>query len=52
MKEIGLWRKNRITGYWVCQRTCLPETAQEWLTIFQKDEPDEMFVLSYRKPKV
>jgi len=51
LNEIGLWRKNKITGYWVLERTCFPEFASEWLQIFQKDEPDETFVLAKRRPK-
>lgn len=32
---IGLWRYNTITGYWVMERSCAPDTANEWLHIFQ-----------------
>lgn len=46
----GLWRYNAITGEWKLERTCAPETAEEWLKIFQKDEPEASFKLSRKKP--
>ena len=49
--EIGLWKYNKVTGSWVLERMCAPDTKDRWLKIFQKDEPDEIFVLSKRKPK-
>lgn len=48
--ETGLWKYNRTTGYWTLCRLCLQMTADNWLKIFQKDEPDEYFILSRRKP--
>ena len=50
MKEIGLWQYNKITGYWKLERMCAPELADQWLERFQKDEPEETFKLSLRKP--
>jgi len=47
---IGLWKYNKITGYWNLERQCAAETADQWLEVFQKDEPDEIFKLSLRKP--
>ena len=46
-----LWKYNRITGLWVSQRTVTAETAQEWLSIFQADEPSEKFKVSKNRPK-
>lgn len=49
--DIGLWKLNLTTGYWVLVRMCSTETAQQWLVIFQRDEPNDKFKLSKRKPK-
>jgi len=47
---LGLWKYNRVTGYWDHQRGCAPETAQQWLEVFQRDEPQESFKLSRKRP--
>ena len=47
----SLWRYNQVTGYWTHERSCLPETAEQWLAVFQKDEPDAYFKISKHKPK-
>jgi hypothetical protein len=47
---IKLWRYNTTTGIWVLQRLCNPETAAQWLAIFQKDMPSAQFKLSKNKP--
>jgi hypothetical protein len=47
---IVLWRYNTTTGYWNRQRECLPENAQQWLAVFQKDEPQAFFRLAKRRP--
>jgi len=44
-----LWKYNKITG-WNVARSVTPDTAVEWLKIWQKDEPKETFVISTRKP--
>lgn len=49
--KIKLWKYNRITGYWIIQRECNDNTADRWLAVFQKDEPDELFKLSRNKPR-
>ena len=51
MKQINLWRYNETTGLWRLQRTCVADTAKQWLKIFQEDEPDAIFRLSFNKPK-
>lgn len=48
---LRLWRHNRTTGLWVVERTVTPETADEWLKVFRRDEPNETFVVSATKPK-
>lgn len=48
---LKLWKYNQRTGYWDLQRTITsPEDGQRWLDIFQKDEPQEHFVLSKTRP--
>ena len=46
-----LYKYNRITGYWTVIRSCDQATAQQWLAMFQADEPAEQFVLSTKKPR-
>ena len=46
-----LWKYNKITGYWIYIRSVTEETREQWLSIFQKDEPNEIFKLSKSKPK-
>ncbi len=45
-----LWKFNKVTGYWVYQRTCSEEEGSQWLKIFKSDEPKESFKLSKNKP--
>jgi hypothetical protein len=45
----ALYRYNPITGYWTYVRSCEETTAEEWLRIFQADEPQAKFEL--RKAK-
>jgi hypothetical protein len=45
-----LWKYNRITGLWDFQRAVSPETADSWLAVFQKDQPQEYFRVSKNKP--
>ena len=37
---------------WQLERECYIETSLEWLDVFKKDEPDIVFKLSKKKPKV
>lgn len=48
---MNLWRYNPITGYWRMERRCDPDTAQQWLELFSKDEPDAHFALSRFAPR-
>lgn len=47
---MSLWKFNIITGYWTHVRVCQVGTAQLWLEQFQKDEPEEFYILSNTKP--
>jgi hypothetical protein len=42
---------NPISGLWKVEREVTPETKEQWLAIFHKDEPNKKFVVSKRKPK-
>jgi hypothetical protein len=49
-----LWAKRHSVAYgwrWTHERQCSPDTAQEWLAVFQRDEPNISFALSDRKPR-
>lgn len=48
---MNLWRYNPVTGFWRMERACLPGTAQQWLELFQKDEPNAYFALSRFSPR-
>jgi len=46
-----LWKLNKITGYWVAVRSVSQDTKEQWLKIYTKDEPNEVFKVSKNKPK-
>lgn len=48
-KPIYLHKYNKITGYWKIERECTFETYKQWLEIFQKDSPEDTFVVSHYK---
>ncbi len=48
---LQLWKYNWVTGLWHQERSVTPETQNQWLAKFEKDEPEEAFVVSPRKPK-
>ncbi|WP_297478337.1 hypothetical protein [Ferrovum sp.] len=49
---VSLWRFNKVTGFWVHERTCLDRHhAKAWLKVFQDDEPGEIFKIGIFKPK-
>jgi len=50
-KNHGLFKYNKRSGLWDHQRSVTPETKDQWLHQFKKDEPDEHFVVSKNKPK-
>jgi len=47
---MGLYRYNKVTGYWKLEREVTSETKDKWLDIFTKDSPKDHFVISSRKP--
>lgn len=51
MKTISLWVFNRVTGYWNLVRNCDVQTAQDWMRIFQTDDPGAVYQLSKTKPR-
>ena len=48
---LNLYSYNPITGMWKSERSVTPETQDQWLKRFQKDEPKKQFVVSKRTPK-
>jgi hypothetical protein len=48
---LGLWKFNKRSGIWSHERNVDADTKDKWLSIFQKDEPGEYFVVSAKKPK-
>lgn len=50
-QETYLWQLDRQTGEWHHVRTCHVQEAQEWLRIFQEDEPTAAFKIAIRKPR-
>lgn len=54
-KKLTLWagRTSVTRGYeFVAERGVTEETAQQWLAVFRKDEPNVIFIVSARKPSV
>jgi len=50
-KDHGLYKFNKRSGYWDRQRSVTPETKDQWLDHFKKDEPEEHFITSKNRPK-
>ena len=50
-KQLSLYKYNKRSGMWDYQRSVTPETKDQWLHIFKKDEPNDHFVVSKNKPK-
>lgn len=54
-----LWRRVQgisksgkyLTFKWKYERECEAEKAQEWLALFERDEPGAVFKLSEEKPR-
>lgn len=54
-EKITLWSKrNNPSGgmIWKAERNVTVETANDWMKIFQADEPNVLFLCSIRKPKL
>jgi hypothetical protein len=45
-----IWVYNPITGYWQFGRDATPDTAQQWLAIWQQDRPAGHVVVAKRRP--
>lgn len=53
MNELSLWSLRNSIAYgehFKRERYCSKKTAQEWLDIYSKDEPNVLFVISAKKP--
>jgi hypothetical protein len=48
--SIKLWRWNATTGYWSIERGCEALNADEWLRVYQDDEPGAIFQLGEKRP--
>jgi hypothetical protein len=51
IKQHGLYKYNKRSGMWDHQRSVSPETKDQYLDIFKKDEPNEHFVVAKNRPK-
>ena len=49
---MNLYKYNKRSGIWDHQRSVTPETKDEWLHVYKKDEPSEHFHVSKNKPKI
>ncbi len=47
----GKCQPSHLVYAWVLERECLVSTAAEWLAVFQKAQPDQVFQLSPSKPR-
>lgn len=50
-KDHGIYKFNKRSGYWDRERSVTPETKDQWLATFKKDEPEEHFITSKNRPK-
>ena len=51
VKNLQLFKYNKITGYWTHEKTISNQNdAKKWLDIFKEDEPNEHFMVSKNKP--
>lgn len=48
--KLSLWRLDARVGTYRHERNVTNETATEWLRIFQRDAPQETFVVACKKP--
>lgn len=51
-KGLKLFKYNKNTGIWDYVRSVTKENANQWLSVFSKDEPSETFKLSKYPPKM
>ena len=53
MIQTGLWsyRWGVARGWrWTLERWCMDSTKNDWLAVYQADEPSIIFKLSYSRP--
>lgn len=49
-----LWARRFDSAYgwrWHAQRQVTAQTAEDWLAVFRKDEPEITFIVAARKPR-
>ena len=51
VEVIRTGRQSHLVHDWRCERDCDIETASEWLAVFQRAQPDQVFRLSPTKPR-
>lgn len=50
----GLWKLEFSPAHgahWVKQRDCARESAQDWLDLYQVDDPGGRYIISDKRPK-
>jgi hypothetical protein len=47
---LSLWRLDTRGDTWKHERNVTEETAAPWLQVFQRDAPQETFVVACKKP--
>jgi hypothetical protein len=55
MNPLTLWSLRTSVAHgrhFVAERQVTAATADQWLSIFRKDEPSVLFIVSARRPKV
>lgn len=51
----GLWKLEYSPARgsdWVKQRDCARDSAQDWLDLYQSDDPSGRYVISDKRPKM
>ena len=48
---LRLWKYDTTTGYWKVVRSVTPETKDDWLRIWKKDDPSGNYVVSASTPR-
>jgi hypothetical protein len=53
--KLTLWRltwSHACGTYWQAQRACDDSTAESWLEIYRRDEPNATYSLARRAPRI
>jgi hypothetical protein len=48
---LSLWKFDPARDSWTVERDVTPETAEQWLERFKRDEPDTVFEIADKKPR-